>query len=218
MNIDDFAMAFAEKLDPATVASTGGVQALRDLCNDPRDLFVLSPQPLRVSDVVKMYASDQSETIRLFSELRVRCASERWVEQRAVYQSRRFSAKQESIIQAEAFVIASLACDMHMQLLRSRIERWGFLSEIVEQGLIACVENRRAFTQDLRDASRALDELENIILGMLPELGTTEAASRLLTGSKTKRDELIGEIETKLKSMASADRGGKVLQLVRDAG
>lgn len=203
-----------EHLDSSQPAD---VSALRELCDDPRDMFVFCPQPLRIVDIVKLYANDPSEVPRLMSELRQRSASERWVELRAIHQSKRFAVRQEAIVQAEAFVIASLACDMHVQTLRSRIERWGLLSAYVEDGLARCASAERPFSQDLRDACRALDDLETTILEALPAMGTTEAASRHLTGSRTKRDELIVEVESKLKSMAGADRGGAVLRLVRSA-
>lgn len=196
---------------------------LRSVCPDPLHLYVMSPVPARLVDVARMYASedDPAAIPGLLRSLTRRCAEERWAEQRAVFQARRFQATQDAMVAAEAYVMASMATSFHSGRIRSLWARWESLSAAVENELSEVAGRQRNFGADLRDMCRELDSVEHELVELLPKLRTGEEAQRLISGSRVRREELIDDVASKLPALAASGIGGSpaignVLSLVRE--
>ncbi len=191
------------------------LMALRNLCPDPMHLFILCPSLLRTRDLVLMYIEDPSETLTFAQEVRARMVRERWNEHRSVFQAKRFAARQDAVVEAEATVMACMAVDYHVMRLRGMMVRWQDLASHVEEQLARCANGERPFTPDMRDACKELREVEARLDEIMPKMGVEERAARQLTQSRERREDLIEAVGRQLTSLRGADASRNVLRLVR---
>lgn len=201
-------LAKSGEMGPETVA-------LQRLCPDPMQLFILHPTLLRVRDLAALYAPDLQSVPQMLQELRVRMSTERWNEMRSVFQAKRFSARQDAIIEAEATVMAMYAVDFHIIRLRSLMDRWSNLSSHVEEQLARCATGERPFTPDLRDACRELREVEVRLDEIMPAMGIEAGAARKLTQSRERREDLLEQVGRQLTTLRGADSARVVLEMVK---
>lgn len=198
----------AGEMGPETVA-------LKRLCPDPMHLFILHPSALRIKDLAALYVDELQNLPQMLQELRARSSTERWSEKRAVFQAKRFAARQDIIIEAEATVMAMFAVDFHIARLRSMMSRWESLCSHVEDQLSRCASGDRSFTPDLRDACRELRDIENKLDDLMPTMGIEQGAARKLTQSRDRREDLIEQVGRQLTTLKGADQARGVLQLLR---
>lgn len=201
-------LAQSGEMGPETVA-------LQRLCPDPMHLFILHPGLLRLRDLAALYAPALESLPATLQDLRARSSRERWNEKRAVFQAKRFAARQDAIIEAESTIMAMYAVDFHLVRLRSLMSRWENLGSHVEEQLARCAAGDRPFTPDLRDACRELREVEARLDEIMPAMGIEQGASRKLTQSRERREDLLEQIGRQLTTLKGADAGRNVLQLVR---
>lgn len=188
---------------------------LKRLCPDPMQLFVLHPGLLRVAELAAIYASEPGYVPDLIRSIRTRMSVERWSEQRAIFQAKRFSARQDAIVDAEATVMASFAVDFHILRLKAIMSRWEMLTSYVEDELMKCLRGDRTFTTDLRDSCKELRDIEDRLDELFPKMGIEKSAAEKLTKSTERRDDLIQQVERQLTTLRGADQGATVLRLLR---
>ena len=189
--------------------------ALQRLCPDPMHLFILHPGLLKLRDLAALYSPNLESIPQMLSELRFRSSSERWSEKRSVFQAKRFSARQDAIIEAEATIMAMMAVDFHLVRLRSLMSRWQNLDSHVDEQLARCAGGERPFTPDLRDACKELRDIEKQLDDIMPKMGIEQGAGKKLTQSRERREDLLDQVGRQLTTLEGADSARGVLQLLR---
>jgi hypothetical protein len=199
----------------AVADSRASVESLVKVFGDPRDAFVYSPVALSMRQLCAMYMDhvSEEERHRMPAMLRDRARSERWQELRAEFQAKRYAARSEEYLKQEARVWAVLGIEFHATRMRALMERWEALRNYVQDGLDACEAGTGSFTQPMRDAVTALNQIENEIAELLPRMGMTERAGEVFTQRLGERATLVKRITEAAANIAS-DRGARVFDKV----
>lgn len=178
---------------------------------DPKDLFIMAPQPIDVRTLAQVYRPNDMQYV---VELRGRAHEERWREARAIAQSERSQARRDAMIETEASVWAMMAADFHMQRVRGLFNRWELLSSLVLDNLQAVETGRRPFDSGLRDACKELRDVESAIEKLMPSLSLTDRASETWNAKRTSRNDMINDIASKLRNVASGEAARQVFAVI----
>lgn len=202
----------------AQLQSAGGtdLESLVQAFPEPRDAFVFSPAPLRMTDIVRLYCERQGAVVPpdYGRQLRARARDERWMEQRAVVQARRLAASREAVISAEATVFAMVGLHFTVNRVRSLLERHEMLEAYVMAQLTLCADGQASFTPFLRDACKELDALEERITETLPAPNLAERASEFWQSKGGDRQSMIRKIEERLSIADGGDRANHVFEVI----
>jgi hypothetical protein len=193
-----------------------GLRELALRFKDPADFYVVCPVKVPMSQLVRLYHQtfEDEERHKAPSIMRKRARIERWVEQRAVFQAKRSSARRDAILNAEADVMAIMGIEFHSRRLRRLMERWEVIDEYVMTELEACESQEAQFGTALRDACRELREIENELKDFLPMMSIPDKAKQFWTAQAGTRDEMIGRIDERLQTIGGGDTAASVFDLI----
>jgi hypothetical protein len=197
---------------------------LRLVFADPAEAFVCSPVPFTIRELAKLYEDTVPNAVartRFITDLRRRSSLERWTEQRAQFQTARNMARRQALLKAEADVWAILGLEFHSKRIRGLMDRYEMLLDYVVRKLEEIessspdVEGGRLdFDDPLRDACKALDQVESRLVEIMPELNLrTKALDAWMSGSEG-RDKLLDDCEVKLVSLRSGERAMATFDLI----
>jgi len=179
---------------------------------DPRDLFICAPQPIDLRTLASLYNPEGTgEHIR---DMRTRCREERWREARAMFHSRRTSARREVLIEVEATTWAMLGVDFHMAKMRSLWDRWDMLSSSVLEQLARIESGERGFDTGLRDMCKELRDVERELSDVMPTMNLTDKAQQVWSGRAQSREDLVQSIGAKLNTIASGNEARNVFEII----
>jgi hypothetical protein len=197
-------------------SSEGSLDLLRQVFNDPGEAFVVSPVPISMRELSRMYLDQFPEDERhgVPRLLRQRSREERWVEKRAVFQARRIAVRKDAMLDVEGEVWAILGIEFHARRIRSLMERWEALDAYVMRGLEGCEAGDNAFGTGLRDACRELNAIEEKLAEIMPSLGLSGRAQQFWSAKAGGRKEIIQRIRGHLASVSGADKAGRVFELI----
>jgi hypothetical protein len=196
--------------------SEASIEELADVFPDPRDAFICSPVPISMRQLSLMYLESVPEDERhmLPVRLRERSRMERWIEQRAVYQTKRLSTRREAILNAEAEVWAVFGLEFHSRRIRGMWERWEALSAYVQDNLDRCERGEGVFTPALRDSCRELNDLERQLSEIMPVLTIPTKAQEYWTTKSGDRTQLISRIEERMRIAVGSSTAEHVFEVI----
>lgn len=203
---------------------------------DPMDAYICSPVPLTIRQIADLYepsisAADPSagDKITITLRLRVRSENERWFERRSIFQAKRSSVHRDAILRAEGEILVMQSLDFGRRVLQSKIKRWEVLDAFITEALLMAERGEGGFPAPLRDAMRALNDLEKSIADQLPALDLAAYAERKKTeeiaasaqaavapvAALTDKERVIARVGDQLRSMEGSDMAGSVFDMIR---